>query len=127
MYGNSGLVHFAEINQAPSPYSMLQNIGREATPTPDPRNCLRYLHGERGIGLRIYVRYCSLESTCGIPVHEIITKVDPPSYGSSGRFYCFDCDEIEAKNTLYFSYLAQLDLSVAQKDKTWLQKIAKIQ
>ena len=40
---NSGMVHLAEINQAPSPYSMLQHIGRVATPKLVPRNCLRYL------------------------------------------------------------------------------------
>ena len=37
------MVHFAEINQAPSPYSMLQYIGRVATPKPVSRNCLRCL------------------------------------------------------------------------------------
>ena len=42
-YGNSGMVHFAEINQVPPPYSMLQDIGRIATPKLDSRNCLRYL------------------------------------------------------------------------------------
>ena len=31
------------INQAPPPYSMLQYIGRVATPKPVPRDCLRYL------------------------------------------------------------------------------------
>ena len=41
--GNSGMVHFGEINQAPLPYSMLQYSGRVATPKPAPRNCLRYL------------------------------------------------------------------------------------
>ena len=35
----------------------------------------------------------SLESTCWIPTHAIIIKADPPSYGSTGRFYCFDCDD----------------------------------
>ena len=54
------MVHFAEINQAPSPYSMLQHIGRVATPKLVPINCLRYLQttliiGGRRIGLRIYV------------------------------------------------------------------------
>ena len=43
IYGNSGMVHFTEINQDPSPYSMLQYIGRVATPKLLPRNCLRYL------------------------------------------------------------------------------------
>ena len=43
IYGNSGMVHFADINQAPPPYSMLQDIGRVATPKLVPRNCLRYL------------------------------------------------------------------------------------
>ena len=37
------MVHFEDINQAPSPYSMLQDIGRVATPKLVPRNCLRYL------------------------------------------------------------------------------------
>ena len=37
------MVHFAEINQARSPYSMLQHIGRVATPKLMPINCLRYL------------------------------------------------------------------------------------
>ena len=37
------MVHFAEINQAPPPCSMLQYIGRVATPKPVPRDCLRYL------------------------------------------------------------------------------------
>ena len=37
------MVHFAEINQGPSPYSMLQYIGRVATPKLVPRNCPRYL------------------------------------------------------------------------------------
>ena len=37
------MVHFAEINQAPSPNSMLQYIGRVAPPKLVPRNCLRYL------------------------------------------------------------------------------------
>ena len=59
------MVHFAEINQAPPPYSMLQYIGRVATPKLVPRNCLRYLQttlimGGRGIGLRIYVRFSGL-------------------------------------------------------------------
>ena len=44
--GNSGMVRFAEINQVPSPYSMLQYIGRVATPKTVPRNFLRYLQTE---------------------------------------------------------------------------------
>ena len=43
MSGNSGMVYFAEINQAPAPYSMLQHTGRVLTPKLVPRNCLRYL------------------------------------------------------------------------------------
>ena len=47
------MVHYAEINQAPPPDSMLQHIGRIATPKLMPRNCLRYLQrtlitGEEG-------------------------------------------------------------------------------
>ena len=57
------MTHFSEINQVHSPYSMLQDIGRVATPKFVPRNWLRYLHTTlimRGgeIGLRIDVRYC---------------------------------------------------------------------
>ena len=37
------MAHFAEINQVPSPDSMLQHIGRVTTPKIVPRNCLRYL------------------------------------------------------------------------------------
>ena len=37
------MVHFPEINQVPSPYSMLQDIGRGAAPTLVPRKCRRYL------------------------------------------------------------------------------------
>ena len=42
-YGNSVIVHFAEINHAPPANSMLQNIEEVATPKLAPRNCLRYL------------------------------------------------------------------------------------
>ena len=56
---------YPEINQAPPPYSMLQHIERVVTPKLAPRNCLRYLQTAltiegKGIGLRIYVRYCRL-------------------------------------------------------------------
>ena len=37
------MVHYAEINQAPSPYSMLQHIGRVATLKLVPRTFIRYL------------------------------------------------------------------------------------
>ena len=42
---------------------MLQHIGRVATPKLAPRNCLKYSqeiidNRGRGIGLKIYVRYC---------------------------------------------------------------------
>ena len=50
IYGNSGMVHFAEINQVPSPYSMLQHIGRVATPKIVPRNFVRYLQTELIMG-----------------------------------------------------------------------------
>ena len=54
IYGNSWMVPFAEINQVPSPYSMLQHIERAATPKLVPRNCLRCLQttlimGGRGL------------------------------------------------------------------------------
>ena len=43
IYGNSGMIHFAEINQVSSPYSMLQHIGRVTTPKLVSGHCLRYL------------------------------------------------------------------------------------
>ena len=36
------MVHFTEMNQVPSPYSMLQDIGRVATPKLVPRSSFRY-------------------------------------------------------------------------------------
>ena len=45
----------------------------------------------------------SLETTCWIPIHDIITKVDPPSYGSNGQFYCFDCYEMNCVKKLMWS------------------------
>ena len=50
-------------NQAPLPYSVLQYIGRVATPKLVPRNCFRYLQttliiGGGGIGFTTYVSYC---------------------------------------------------------------------
>ena len=42
----------------------------------------------------------SLEDTCWIPIHDIITKVDPPSWKHIGRFYCFDCDEMNCVKKL---------------------------
>ena len=42
-FRKSGMVRFAETNQTPSPYSMLQHIGREATPKLATRTCLKYL------------------------------------------------------------------------------------
>ena len=41
--GNSGIVIFSEINQVPLPYSILQCLGRIATPKLVPRNCIIYL------------------------------------------------------------------------------------
>ena len=35
-----------------------------------------------------------LRALAGSPIHDIIANVDPPSYGSTGQFYCFDCDEM---------------------------------
>ena len=40
---NLGMVHFAEINQDPPPYSILQHMRRVATRKLVPRNCLRHL------------------------------------------------------------------------------------
>ena len=37
------MVHFTEINQTPPPYSMLQDIGREARPKLATTNCPKYL------------------------------------------------------------------------------------
>ena len=44
------MVHFAEIQQAPFPYSVLQYIGRVAAPKLVPRTCLRYLQTTLIIG-----------------------------------------------------------------------------
>ena len=61
------MVHFTDINQTSPPYSMLQDVGREATSKLATANCPKYLHlqttgwydnGVREVGLRIYVRYC---------------------------------------------------------------------
>ena len=43
IYENSGMVHLTEISQAPFPYSIMQHIGRVATPNLVPRHCLRNL------------------------------------------------------------------------------------
>ena len=43
IYGNSEMFHFAEINQAPSSYSVQQYIGRVLTPKLVPKDCVRYL------------------------------------------------------------------------------------
>ena len=43
IYGNFGMLYFAETSQVPRPYSMLQHIGRVATRKLAPRNGLRYL------------------------------------------------------------------------------------
>ena len=56
------MVHFIEINQAPSTYSMLQHIGIVVTPKLVSRNCLRYLQttlimGGEGL-VSEFVRYC---------------------------------------------------------------------
>ena len=36
----------------------------------------------------------SLQDSCWIPIHDLITKVNPSSYRSTGQFYCFDSDEM---------------------------------
>ena len=47
----------------------------------------------------------SLEDTCCIPIHDIITKVDPASYGSTGQFYCFDYDQMNCvKKMMWFNW-----------------------
>ena len=54
------MIHFTEINQAPPLYSMLQDTERVATRKLAPENCLRnnIYNLWRGVGFRIYVRYC---------------------------------------------------------------------
>ena len=42
----------------------------------------------------------SLEDTCWIPIHDIITKIHPPSCRSTVRFYCLDCDEVNCVKKL---------------------------
>ena len=62
------MAHFPEINQVPSPYSMLQDVGRVAT-LGTSKACAKKLsqiiannvnNRGREIGLRIYVRYYRL-------------------------------------------------------------------
>ena len=43
IYENSGMVHFEETNQVSSYYSLLQDIGRAATPKLVSRKSLIYL------------------------------------------------------------------------------------
>ena len=44
-----------------------------------------------------------IEDTCKISMHDIILKVNPPSYGSTGRFYFFDYDEMNGvKKLMWF-------------------------
>ena len=62
------MVRFAEINQAPSPYSMLQHIGRVETPDPVPRNCLRYLEITLIMGEGDW--YCRTTATSKTELHE---------------------------------------------------------
>ena len=70
------MVHLAKINHVPPPCSMLQYIGRVATSTLMPRNCLRYLQTTlameggglvsefmRGIVAGIYARYVYMLET----------------------------------------------------------------
>ena len=35
-----------------------------------------------------------------MPIHDIITEVDPASSGSTGQFYWFDCDEMKRGQNL---------------------------
>ena len=52
------MVHFAEINHVPSPYSILQDIGRVETTKKLSQILANNIdNGGRGTGLRIYVRY----------------------------------------------------------------------
>ena len=57
------MAYFAEINQAPPAYPMLQYIGRVAIVKLEPKKLSQILANNidnvgRGIGLRIYLRYC---------------------------------------------------------------------
>ena len=48
------MVHFTETNQTPPPYSMLQDVNKILSQIlPNDID-----NGVRGIGLRIYVRFC---------------------------------------------------------------------
>ena len=53
-------------------------------------------------------------------VKKLIQKI---YYTKNNKYYK---NNIDAKNILYFSYLAQLDLLFGQKDQAWLHKMAKI-
>ena len=56
------MVYFAEVNQAPTPYSMLQHIGgvpnQKLVPRLSQILANNIDNGTRGIGLRIYKRFC---------------------------------------------------------------------
>ena len=56
------MVYFAEVNQSPTPYSMLQHIGAVPNQKLVPRLSQILANnidnGTRGIGLRIYKRFC---------------------------------------------------------------------
>ena len=55
------MVYFAEVNQAPTPYSMLQHIGgvpnQKLVPRLSQILANNIDNGTRGIGLRIYKRF----------------------------------------------------------------------
>ena len=55
------MIHFADINQAPSSYTMLQHIERVATTELVPRNCLRYLKTKLIIG-----GWCWSQNVCEV-------------------------------------------------------------
>ena len=57
------MVYFAETNQAPLPYSLIQHIGMEAIRKACANKLSQILtnnsgNGDRGISFGIYVRYC---------------------------------------------------------------------
>ena len=112
IYRNSGIVHFAEINQAPSPYSMLQHIGRVATPKLVPRNCLRYLQK-------------SLIKGVGWLVSEFMWGFLSSKYASTQQYCVIINQRCIAFSQVYFGVPRTIKLSLENVDNAQLSRWTK--
>ena len=104
------MVHLAKTNHVPPPCSMLQYIGRVATSTLMPRNCLRYLQTTlameggglvsefmRGIVARIYARHVYVLET------EILTNF----VSLICNTFFAGCIALQLLYSLYFIFLVK--------------------